>query len=160
MQPHGGLVEDEQRAGERSAERRGERHPLRFTAGEGARLAIERQVAQANALQVAEPARQLGPCDVPLSGPGLEGKDGPRANIEDVAPTLLYLLGEAVARDMKGEVIAPLAGLLGRSIQTVATYETGGKEGSRFPVDEKTWDQLRGLGYVEGPAPKGAREKK
>ena len=93
-----------------------------------------------------------------VSGPGLDGEDGSRANIEDVAPTLLYLLGKPVAQDMQGRVIAPLAGVLGRSIEYVATYEGAGKNGSEFPVDEKTWEQLRGLGYVDGPAPKGAQK--
>jgi hypothetical protein len=94
-----------------------------------------------------------------VSGPGLIGEDGPRANIEDIAPTLLYLLGKPVADDMAGRVIAPLAGVLGRAVESVETYESGGKEGSEFPVDEKTWEQLRGLGYVDGPAPKGAKKK-
>jgi predicted AlkP superfamily phosphohydrolase/phosphomutase len=95
-----------------------------------------------------------------ISGPGLAGEDGPRAYIEDVAPTLLYLLGKPVAEDMKGRVIAPLAGVLGWSVESVATYEGRGKDGSEFPVDEKTWEQLRGLGYVDGPAPKGADKTK
>ncbi len=94
-----------------------------------------------------------------VSGPGLKGEDGPRANIEDVAPTLLYLLGKPVGEDMAGRVIAPLAGVLGRAVDTVETYETGGKAGNEFPVDEQTWEQLRGLGYVDGPAPKGAKQK-
>lgn len=94
-----------------------------------------------------------------ISGPGLGGEDGPRANIEDVAPTVLYLLGKPIAEDMEGRVIAPLAGLLGRKVATVETFETAAKDGNEFPVDEATWEQLRGLGYVDGPAPKGAKKK-
>jgi hypothetical protein len=89
-----------------------------------------------------------------ISGPGLTGEEGIRANIEDVAPTLLYLLGQPVGEDMDGSVIAPLPALVGREVETVASYESTAKAGSDEPVDEKTWEQLRGLGYVDGPAPK------
>jgi hypothetical protein len=69
VQPHRGLVEDEERARERGAERRGERDALRLAARERARLPIEREVAEAHALEVREPlessARAISPCPSP-----------------------------------------------------------------------------------------------
>jgi len=46
------LVEDEERADETGAERRGEVHALQFAAGEGARLPAQREVAEAHVAQV------------------------------------------------------------------------------------------------------------
>lgn len=84
-----------------------------------------------------------------VSGPGIQGADGGRVFIEDIAPTVLYLLGLPVAGDMKGSVIPAVEQQLGRPIQTVATYEDGHKTGSDKPVDAKTWQQLCDLGYVD-----------
>ncbi len=89
-----------------------------------------------------------------VSGPKLQGQAGERAYIEDVTPTVLYLLGRPVASDMKGRVIAEVAAQVGRSIETIASYEDGGGRGSDVPVDKKTWEQLRALGYVDGAAPR------
>ena len=89
-----------------------------------------------------------------VSGPGLKSSDGARAYIEDVAPTVLYLLDKPVGSDMKGKVIQQVADAVGRTIQTVPTYEDGVHRGTNAPVDAKTWEQLRGLGYVDGAAPK------
>ena len=54
------LVEREQRIGERGAERGGEIDALHFTAGEGSRLAVEREVAQPHVREIAEPRAHLG----------------------------------------------------------------------------------------------------
>ncbi|MEI2648588.1 MAG: hypothetical protein V9G15_06155 [Dermatophilaceae bacterium] len=59
VEADGGLVEDEERAGERRAERGRERHALRLAAGERARLAIEREVAEADAREVTEAIDEL-----------------------------------------------------------------------------------------------------
>ena len=68
MQADRGLVEHEQRAHERRAERGRERHALRLAAGERARLAIEREVAEADALEVRKPAFELASRDLALTG--------------------------------------------------------------------------------------------
>lgn len=88
-----------------------------------------------------------------VAGPGISGsKRGERTFIEDIAPTVLYLLGLPVGGDMEGQVIDEVTAALGQEPRTVATYEglTGkkllGKEG---PVDASTWEQLCGLGYVD-----------
>ena len=59
VQAHGGLVEHVERAGERAAERRRQRHALRLAARERARLPAERQVAEADVHQEAQPAADL-----------------------------------------------------------------------------------------------------
>jgi predicted AlkP superfamily phosphohydrolase/phosphomutase len=83
-----------------------------------------------------------------FSGPGLEGQEGPVMNIEDVTPTILYLLDMPYADDMMGDVPHVFVEMLGHSPPQIASYETGGREGSEVPVDEATWRQLQGLGYV------------
>ena len=59
MQAHGGLVEHVERARERAAERGRQRHALRLAARERARLPAERQVAEADVDQEAQPAADL-----------------------------------------------------------------------------------------------------
>ncbi len=92
-----------------------------------------------------------------VAGPGLEGAEGARAYIEDVGPTALYLLGLPVADDMSGKVLPGVAERVGRPVGRLTTYETGGERGSEPPVDEQTWEQLRGLGYVDGAPPARGR---
>ena len=89
-----------------------------------------------------------------VSGPGLRAKAGSRAHIDDVTPTVLYLLGLPVARDMTGRVIPEVAGQLRREPLEIASYEAGHRAGSDVPVDRKTWEQLRALGYVDGAPPR------
>ena len=55
MQSDRGLVQHEQRVDQRGAERRGEIDPLHFAAGQGARLAVEVQIAQADIGQIPQP---------------------------------------------------------------------------------------------------------
>src|SRR6202034_2601227 len=59
VQTDRGLVEHEQRVDERGAERSREIDPLYFSARERARLAIERQVAESDVDQVAQPGADL-----------------------------------------------------------------------------------------------------
>ncbi|MBI5505723.1 MAG: alkaline phosphatase family protein [Deltaproteobacteria bacterium] len=89
-----------------------------------------------------------------VSGPGIKPGDGERAYIEDVTPTLLYLLGLPVGQDMDGKPIAEVTADLGRRLETIASYERGAREASDMPVDDATWEQLRGLGYVDGAPPR------
>lgn len=88
-----------------------------------------------------------------IAGPGMQGAEGARGYIEDVGPTALYLLGLSIADDMSGKVLPEVLERVGRPLERVATYETGTRSGSVEPVDAKTWEQLRGLGYVDGAAP-------
>jgi hypothetical protein len=85
-----------------------------------------------------------------VAGPGITARSGEEANIEDIAPTVLYLLDLAVADDMTGNVIPEVVDALNRPKRRVATYEgaTAGR-GTDEPVDKETWEQLKGLGYVD-----------
>ncbi|MFP6610113.1 MAG: alkaline phosphatase family protein [Deltaproteobacteria bacterium] len=88
-----------------------------------------------------------------VAGPGLgkaAGSRGGEVFIESIAPTVLHLLGLPVAKDMTGKVMPDLAAALGRPVAEIDSYESGGQDvGSTLPVDAATWEQLRGLGYVE-----------
>jgi predicted AlkP superfamily phosphohydrolase/phosphomutase len=88
-----------------------------------------------------------------LAGPGLRHGRGERVRIEDVGPTILYLLDLPVAQDMAGRVLPEAIDQLGREIESVASYDGGLVEATEQPVDADTWDQLRSLGYVSGEAP-------
>jgi hypothetical protein len=86
-----------------------------------------------------------------VAGPGLTGRAGGEANIEDIAPTALYLLGLPVADDMAGRVISEVRDALEWPQERIPSYETAAApRGSDAPVDQETWEQLKGLGYVDG----------
>jgi len=55
MQPDRRLVEREQRVDERGAQRGSEIDPLYLASGERARLAVEREIAEADFADVAQP---------------------------------------------------------------------------------------------------------
>ena len=93
-------------------------------------------------------------------GPGLEGTAGERTHIEDIGPTVLYLMGMPVARDMEGKVVPEVRKLIGRDAEIIDTYEDVERESTDMPVDDETWEQLRGLGYVDGAPPRKAAEEK
>ena len=97
-----------------------------------------------------------------VAGPGIKAGEGEQANIEDIGPTVLHLLQLPVADDMRGQVIDSVREDLGRDVRTVASYESGGEpndpRGTDLPVDEDTWEQLRGLGYVDGAAPRTSKD--
>ena len=88
-----------------------------------------------------------------VAGPGIAAADGERAYIEDIGPTVLYLMGMPVAEDMAGSVLGGLTDTLGRAPETIATYENVARPSTEDPVDAETWEQLKGLGYVDGDAP-------
>jgi hypothetical protein len=88
-----------------------------------------------------------------VSGPGIEPGRGERAFIEDIGPTALYLMGLPLGEDMTGGVIPEVERDLGRPVDLIASWEDGVARGSARPVDAETWEQLKGLGYVEGDAP-------
>jgi len=90
-----------------------------------------------------------------ISSARMRAQPGQRAHQEDVTPTLLYLLGLPVGRDMTGRVLPEVTAQLARPIASVASLEGPARRGSASPVDEKTWEQLKALGYVGGAAPRG-----
>jgi len=94
-----------------------------------------------------------------LTGPGIAPRTGVPKFIEDVTPTLLYLLNMPVGQDMDGKVFAEAVEMLGRKPQTIATYETGARASTNEPVDTDTWESLRGLGYVDGAPPRADKPK-
>ena len=59
MQADARLVEDEKRIHQSSAQAGGETHPLGFAAGKRARRAVQREVTQADLVEVAEPRADL-----------------------------------------------------------------------------------------------------
>lgn len=84
-----------------------------------------------------------------LRGPGIEPGVISGASIYDVTPTLLHVLGLAVAEDMDGEPLE--AALLGRPVETVASYGAAAKVAETDVDPEKLEDlegYLRGLGYI------------
>jgi hypothetical protein len=85
------------------------------------------------------------------AGPGVAGRLGEEANIEDIAPTALYLLDLPVAADMTGKISAEVRSALNRPDRRVESYEGAHADrGTDEPVDAATWEQLKGLGYVDG----------
>ena len=80
------LVEHEQRAGERGAERRGERHALRLAAGERARLPIEGEVAEPDRTRYASRADQLSPRELALPGGACASDVEARARLGELQP--------------------------------------------------------------------------
>ena len=85
-------------------------------------------------------------------GPRIAPHSGARASIEDVTPTVLYIMGLPVGRDMAGKPIPEVTADLGWRVDTIPSVGT--RAGSDKPVDASTWEQLRGLGYVEGTPPR------
>lgn len=92
-----------------------------------------------------------------LSGPAArEGVTIRSAGVLDIAPTVLHLLGQPVARDMDGRVLTELlAGeAAGRAPVYVDSYdperlETDDEAASDSEVDQVIKDQLRTLGYIQ-----------
>ncbi len=96
-----------------------------------------------------------------LNGPGIEpGGRIHGADLYDVAPTALYVLGLPVAEDMKGHVLEEaFTGDFREAhpMQSVPTYETGPWDrGDEIVVDKaagrKMEEMLRSLGYIGGGA--------
>jgi predicted AlkP superfamily phosphohydrolase/phosphomutase len=77
-------------------------------------------------------------------------------SVMDIAPTVLYLLGLPVGRDMEGRVIHELvdpAFYTAHPPATIPTYEPVRRRANEAPVaspmDDEIKDRLRALGYVE-----------
>lgn len=78
------------------------------------------------------------------------------ANVYDITPTLLALMGLPPAQDMRGKILwSALSPTIPRDrfTQLIPTYETGepGKPGEALesPVDEELKERLRSLGYID-----------
>jgi len=90
---------------------------------------------------------------------GLKGKSAgrgaiPMANIGDVAPTIMYLLGEAVPTQMEGRVLEEMLDsslLEDRSVEYADAPAVGVREAESYRPDElgEVEDRLRNLGYLE-----------
>jgi hypothetical protein len=94
-----------------------------------------------------------------LAGPGV--KRGYRlsgAVLYDVAPTILYAMGQPVAADMDGTALrrAFTDGVLRRfPVRTIASYETQARRIAADPgrpeVDKDVLQDLGAIGYIPGP---------
>jgi hypothetical protein len=93
-----------------------------------------------------------------LAGPHVRaGARVDRADLYDVAPTVLRLLELPQARDMRGHVLesALLLDVLGPDPRPVRSYETKAAiprvETAPMPehLDEEFRDRLRALGYIQ-----------
>ncbi|HEY2774460.1 MAG TPA: alkaline phosphatase family protein [Candidatus Binatia bacterium] len=89
-----------------------------------------------------------------VSGPKITQKTGLPKFIEDVTPTLLYLLNMPVGQDMDGKVFSEVVEMVGRPPSSIPTWEKNPRASTDKPVDKSTWESLRGLGYVDGAAPR------
>ncbi|MFN2425974.1 MAG: alkaline phosphatase family protein [Candidatus Binatia bacterium] len=89
-----------------------------------------------------------------VAGPGITPKTGLPKFIEDVTPTLLYLLGLPTGQDMDGRIFAEVTEMIGRKPESVPSYETAARDATDEPVDSDTWESLKGLGYVDGAPPR------
>jgi len=98
-----------------------------------------------------------------LRGPGIRrGVEIGNASVMDIAPTVLYLLGLPVARDMPGRVLVEVLEpdvAAEHPVVTIASYETGeprGTEAEAAPIasadDEAMLEKLAALGYVSPSA--------
>jgi predicted AlkP superfamily phosphohydrolase/phosphomutase len=89
-----------------------------------------------------------------LAGPSAARAERMTAGIEDVAPTILYLLGEPIPGDLEGRLIAEAidSDLLDRrpiEFDDSAPEPAGPREGYTADEAEEVESRLRGLGYVE-----------
>ena len=90
-----------------------------------------------------------------VAGPGVRASNSTSpAGIADIAPTVLWLLGQPVPKDMDGRVLsdafdgAPAARSAGSGDPTAPESGDPPREGS-FEDDEEIKERLRGLGYVD-----------
>ena len=90
-----------------------------------------------------------------MRGPGVkEGVEITGAKVTDVAPTVLYLMGESIPEDMDGRVLSEAFKeefLLHHPIRRVSVEEgEAGERAGYSDEDAQTiGDRLRGLGYIE-----------
>jgi arylsulfatase A-like enzyme len=89
------------------------------------------------------------------------------ASIFDVAPTLLYAIGQPVARDMDGTALTALLDpdLVRRQpVRMIASYETGGRRtaqgaGENPTLDDRVLQDLKTLGYIGGDPDEGDKDR-
>jgi predicted AlkP superfamily phosphohydrolase/phosphomutase len=96
---------------------------------------------------------------VASGGPIRQGASLERATILDVAPTVLYLLGLPVAKDLAGRILTDIFApgwLDAHPPRTVPTYPgpavtlpAASAGGADSPLDAELREQLRALGYLE-----------
>jgi predicted AlkP superfamily phosphohydrolase/phosphomutase len=91
-----------------------------------------------------------------MAGRGIGHGEITGADVYDITPTLLVLMGLPPAQDMPGKVLwSAFDASVPRSRfekQQIGTYETGTREGSaprKTPVDEQLKERLRSLGYLD-----------
>ena len=102
-----------------------------------------------------------------LKGQGIRPGTIKGARLFDVTPTILYALGEPVARDMDGRALTeafsePPPRM--RGTQSVSTYGTGARLAKdRAPsreAEQEIFDDLRALGYIGGSSsPRSGQSK-
>jgi predicted AlkP superfamily phosphohydrolase/phosphomutase len=84
------------------------------------------------------------------------GHEIEKANIMDVAPTALYLLGEKVPKDMDGKVLRDAISESRLNLRQVEYSESGDVTATGYPQDtyskeesESIKEKLQGLGYID-----------
>jgi arylsulfatase A-like enzyme len=91
-----------------------------------------------------------------MAGPGVGHGEITGANVYDITPTTLVLMGLPPAQDMNGKVLwSALDPSIPRDkfAPLIATYEIGDRGGDgtplESPVDEELKERLRSLGYID-----------
>ncbi len=93
-----------------------------------------------------------------VAGPGVrQGHRIAHAKLFDVAPTILYAIGQPVAADMDGGVLREALeddAAAAHPARTIASYESGARatgEGGENPkLNEDVLEDLKTLGYIQG----------
>jgi hypothetical protein len=90
-----------------------------------------------------------------LGGPDVEhGKEIARVRVADYTPTMLYLLGKPVGKDMDGRVLAEALRpelLAHRPVDYLPSYDDMPRQArlQDSSIDDETYQDLRALGYVK-----------
>ncbi len=91
---------------------------------------------------------------VALAGPSATAGVELSARIEDIAPTILYLLGEPIPGDIEGRVLVEAIDptiLDARPVEYVDVGELAGQELESYSLEEaaEVEGRLRSLGYLD-----------
>jgi predicted AlkP superfamily phosphohydrolase/phosphomutase len=83
----------------------------------------------------------------------LDYKSFPTASVLDITPTILYLMGYSVGKDMDGEVLLNVIDKEKSEcclVQFIDSYDSNflNKDRAKHTIDESTKDQLKSLGYI------------